>query len=276
MRYVDFPRLRKSSEIGLLFPGWKKGEKVAFFSPHDDDALLGAGYLISGARAAGGIPHLFVFCRGDAGYSTAEERKDIVRRRKEEALRAYRLLGVRARNIHFLGLPDFSLMARLDRLLPSGKGLFETIVRALRKEKISRVVFSSGFFEHWDHTAVFYAGIYTAPQAQDPILVDLGKPFPVRTYLAYSVWGDFEQAPGRKGIRADFGILADEAEEKKIITAIKVFSSQSKIIRQIVSERRRRKAPDGYLELYQDIRVRQPINYAPYFTILNDMSKKRY
>jgi len=46
MEYVDFLSLKRSRNIGLFFPDWKKGEKVAFLSPHDDDVILGAGYLL--------------------------------------------------------------------------------------------------------------------------------------------------------------------------------------------------------------------------------------
>ena len=172
MEYVDFINLQKSGRIRLLFPGWKKGEGVAFFSPHDDDALLGAGYLILGAIKSGGLPSVFVFCRGDAGYSTLGEKKGIILRRKREAINAYGLLGVEKHDIQFLDVPDFSLMAHLDRQPPWGKGVFDQLIASLRQERISRIVFSSGHLEHWDHTAVFDAGVYTASQSQYHILAD--------------------------------------------------------------------------------------------------------
>ena len=164
-------------------------------------------------------------------------------------------------------------MSQLDRRPPWGKGIFDTIVSMLRQERISRVIFSSGHLEHWDHTAVFYAGIYTSPQAQDPILVDLGSPHPIKTYLAYSVWGDFEPAPERQEIRADVGIVAADEDEKRVIEAIKEFSSQARIIKAIVASRKKRKTQSGYLELYKNIRLRQPIDYSPYFTLFKTMQK---
>ena len=268
MEYVDFVNLKRGGRIHLIFPGWKKGERVAFFSPHDDDALLGAGHLIQATVRSGGVPSVFVFCRGDAGYSTPGEKKGIVQRRKREAVVAYGLLGVKKQNIRFLNVPDFSLMAHLDRRPPWGKGIFDRIISALRYERISRVVFSSGHLEHWDHTAVFHAGIYTSPQAQDPILADLGGPHLVKTYLAYSVWSDFEPAQAGLDVRADLGILANEEDEKRVIDTIKEFSSQARIIKNIVAHRKRRKIQGGYLELYKSIRLRQPINYSPYFELL--------
>jgi len=271
MEFVDFINHKRSGRIHLLFHGWKKAERVAFFSPHDDDALLGAGHLIQATMRSGGVPSVFVFCRGDAGYSTPGEKKGIVQRRKREAVGAYGLLGVRKQDIRFLDVPDFSLLARLDRRPPWGKGVFDRIISTLRHERISRIVFSSGHLEHWDHTAVFYAGVYTSPQAQDPILADLGEPFPAKSYLAYSVWGDFEPATEGRDVRADLGILATEEDEKRVIDAIKEFSSQARIIKNIVAHRKKRRTQGGYLELYKSIGLRQPIDYSPYFELLGKM-----
>jgi LmbE family N-acetylglucosaminyl deacetylase len=271
MEFVDFTKLLKRGRVNLLFPGWKKGERVAFFSPHDDDAILGAGYLILATLSSGGVPAVIVFCRGDAGYSTPAEKKGIVLRRKKEAVRAYGTLGVLKEDIHFFNVPDFSLISNLDRRPPWGKGVFDKIISAIRRERISRIVFSSGYLEHWDHTAVFKAGIYTSPQAQDPILVDLGEPCPIKTYLAYSVWGDFEPAPPGQATRADLGILAAQEDEERVIEAIGEFSSQARIIKNIVAHRKKRKTQGGYLELYKSIKLRQPIDYSPYFDLLNKM-----
>jgi LmbE family N-acetylglucosaminyl deacetylase len=273
MEFINFLSFKRSRKIVLLCPGWEKGEKVAFYSPHDDDAVLGAGYLMMATLESGGIPHIYIFCKGDAGYSTLREKKDIVKRRKEEAVRSYGLLGVPGKNVHFFDIPDFSLMGRLDRRLPQGKGVFDKIISTLRAEQISRAVFSSGYLEHWDHTAVFNAGVYLSSQAQDPILVDLGKPFPMKTYLTYSVWGDLEPAPiSRDEIRADLGIIATPQEENRVLEAIKAFSSQNRIILDIVAHREKRRSEEGYLELYKSIPVRKSVDYTPYFRILKKTS----
>jgi LmbE family N-acetylglucosaminyl deacetylase len=271
MQSIDFAALKRNRRLSLAFPGWEKGERVAFYSPHDDDALLGAGYLILATERAGGIPFVFVFCRGDAGYSTPDQKKGIVDKRKKEATRAYGLLGVRAENIHFFDIPDFSLPSRLDRRPPGGEGIFDKTISGLRRKRISRVVFSSGHFEHWDHSGVFCVGVYISPQAQDPILADLGKPQRIKTYLAYSVWGDFEPARGKGEISADLGILAEEKDENLIIKAIQEFSSQSRIIKDIVARRMARKAESGYLELYKSYELRRPIDYSPYIRLLSKM-----
>ncbi len=168
MEFVDFRSLRKSPGIDLLFPNWQEGETVAFLSPHDDDVLLGAGYLLKATVENSGTPLLLVFCSGDAGYSNPEEKDTITQRRRQEAIQAYGALGVKEENIHSFDIPDFSLMTYVNRNLNDKKGLFEEQVRLFREKRVSRVIFSSGYFEHWDHTAVFSMGIYTSPQSWRP------------------------------------------------------------------------------------------------------------
>lgn len=266
MEFIDFSSLRRSGDIDLFFPGWKKGEKVAFLSPHDDDVLLGAGYLLSAAIEARGIPLVFIFCKGDAGYSVPEDKPRIVETRKKETLKAYGKLGVEQDSLFYSDIPDFSLAPYVNRDLPRGKGLFEEQVKIFRKEKVSRVVFSSGFYEHWDHTAVYHMGIYSSPQAGDPILADLGEPHPPKSYYAYSVWGDFEpDYGGVSGLSADKGILVDRKQEENIRGAIQAFSSQKKIFKAIVDYREKRKSDSGYLELYKTVEIRKQIDYKPYF-----------
>jgi LmbE family N-acetylglucosaminyl deacetylase len=267
MEFVDFGTGRKSRSIGILFPGWKLGEAVAFLSPHDDDAVLGAGYLIRAVIESGGHPHILVFCKGDAGYSAPAEKTTIVRTRRREAVAAYGALGVDASDIHFFNVPDLSLMVHVNRKMPGGDGVLDRFIRLLRAQRVSRAVFSSPHFENWDHTAVFDLGMYAAPQAGDPILADLGDPSPVRTFLVYSVWGDFGPADnGTGGLRADAGILAGGKEEQVVRKALRAFASQAKVMENTMAlDRARRKGPGGYLELYQRARLRQPIDHRPYF-----------
>jgi LmbE family N-acetylglucosaminyl deacetylase len=277
MEFIDFRSLRRSSKIDLLFSGWKKGEKVAFFSPHDDDAALGAGYLLLATVKNKGFPYIFIFCSGNAGYSTPQEKSTIVSTRKREAVAAYRELGVEKKNIFFFDIPDFSLMASVNREGQAGKSLFDRIVRFFRAQKISRVVFPSGHYEHWDHTAAFDHGIYTSPQAGDPILADLGAPHAVRSYLVYSAWGDFEAESGRsryKKVCADLGILVHEKQETAVHKALGCFASQGKIMQNTVAIlRERRRSEQGFLELYKEADVRKPIDFEPYFQLLKNCRK---
>ena len=268
MEFIDFRDNRKGPSIEVLFPGWKKrGEAVAFLSPHDDDVVLGAGYLVRAVLEAGGRPVIFVFCKGDAGYATPAAKRSIVRTRRAEADEAYRILGVGVADLHFFGLPDLSLMTYVNRKVPGKAGVLDRLLGMLRTYKAGRVVFSSPHYENWDHTAVFNLGMYAAPQAGDPILADLGPPSPVISGLVYSVWGDFEAADGEAGpLRADAAALAGESEERLVRRALHAFASQAAVMENTVAGRRdRRKGPGGWLELYQRARVRRPVDYGPYF-----------
>ncbi|MGZ7065300.1 MAG: PIG-L deacetylase family protein [Candidatus Aminicenantales bacterium] len=267
MEFVDFRTGEKSASIKTLFPGWKKGESVAFLSPHDDDAALGAGYLVQAVLESGGRPHILVFCKGDAGYSTPAGKRTIVRTRRRETLAAYATLGINAADIHFFGLPDLSLMAYVNRKVPGREGVLDRFLGLLRAHRAGRVVFSSPHYENWDHTAVYNLGMYAAPQAGDPILADLGQPSPVRTRLVYAIWGDFAPAGEANGpLRADAGILAGDDEEELVRKSLRAFASQKKVMENTVARHRdRRKGLGGRIELYQRARVREPIDYRAYF-----------
>ncbi len=266
MEFVDFGTGEREPGLKLFFPGWKKGETVAFLSPHDDDAALGAGYLVRAVKKHGGTPVILIFCRGDAGYSKAGDKKTIVATRRREAVASYGLLGVPPEDIFFFGLPDLSLMGRVDRIMPGGgKGAVDALIRVLRSRRAGRVVFSSPHHENWDHTAVHHLGMYAAPQAGDPILADLGPPSPVQSCLIYSVWADFEPGPGG-GLPADLGILAGPGEERLVRKALAAFASQAAIMDNTAAARREaRRGPEGWLELYKRADVRLPVNYPRYF-----------
>jgi LmbE family N-acetylglucosaminyl deacetylase len=270
MEFIDFRTAGKHASIEAFFAGWKRGESVAFLSPHDDDAVLGAGFLIRAVLESGGRPHVLIFCRGDAGYSTPAEKRTIVRARRREAVAAYGVLGVDPADIYFFGVPDLSLMAYVNRKMPDREGVLDGFIRILRGHRAGRVVFASPHYENWDHTAVYNLGMYAAPQAGDPILADLGPPCPVRSMLVYSVWGDFGPAGGKAGPPgADLGILADEEVERLVRKSLRAFVSQSSVMENTAArQRNRRKGPGGYLELYQRAQVRKPIDYGPYFARL--------
>ena len=67
--FYDLNAQQASKGIELLFPGWfPERERVVVFSPHDDDAVIGAGHLIQAAQAFGGEVFVVIFCQGNAGY----------------------------------------------------------------------------------------------------------------------------------------------------------------------------------------------------------------
>lgn len=275
MECVDFSGRRRGPELGMIFPDWRAGEHVAFLSPHDDDAILGAGYLLQAVAEAGGTPHVLIFCQGDAGYSTAEAKETIVSVRKSETRRAYAGLGVAADHLVFFDVPDFALLTTLVRSPGQlGESVFDRLIAHLRAHAVSRIVFTSGHREHADHTAAFWHGLYTVPQAGDPILADLGGPAPIRSYLAYSVWSDFEPPDKPGALPADKGILADDAAEARVRGGMAEFASQGDILACTAAARREdRKTDRGYLELYRTYEIRRPIDVAAYKAVLAGLGK---
>ena len=275
MEFVDFKQGIRGHKLEIIFPGWQAGENVAFYSPHDDDIVLGAGALVHAVMKNGGHPRIFIFCRGDAGYSSTREKNSIAKVREAESARAYGELDVPTGAITRFDIPDFALMETLIRR-PSvlGETVFDRLIAHLRADKISRVVFSSGHNEHADHTAAFLHGIYTSPQAGDPILTDLGPPSPIRSYLAYSVWTDFAPAAEPGGWPADKGVLAGSDEENAVRRALEAFSSQGKIMAgTAAASREARRTEGGFLELHRTVDIRKPVDYAPYQERLKGIRK---
>ena len=82
--YCDLNKKTVTNDINDIFPGFGKNEVLAVMSPHDDDAIIGAGYAMLAAKEAGADVYVVIFCRGDAGYSTVEEKDTIEAVREKE------------------------------------------------------------------------------------------------------------------------------------------------------------------------------------------------
>ena len=181
-----------TNSIESIFPNWGEDEGVAVFSPHDDDAILGAGYVIRAAKEAGARVYVIISCEGNAGYSIPEQKDEIIARRKKETIDAYVEIGVPEENIYRFGMSDFAAFRYLGWDAGElGAGVFERSMKFMRNNRITRVLVPNHNKEHADHTATHMIGAYDAPQAGDPILVDWGTPCEVKTVMEYSVWADF-------------------------------------------------------------------------------------
>lgn len=251
--------------LEVLFPGFSKDECITVISPHDDDALLGAGYLIQAALDSGAQVRVLVICDGSAGYSRVEDKKGIVERRKSESVEAYQLLGVAAEDLHWLDVPDFSAIHYLGWKLPTGEtGLFGKITPLLRDWKTTRLLIPNGHREHIDHTGAYLAGVFFGPQSGDAVIADWGQAPPVRSALVYSVWADFPPAPER-ALRADRAVVAVPGAEQKVIDALGRFESQAAVISGLVETRKQRNRGDRWIELYMTIDPRPPLSYEAYW-----------
>ncbi|MGQ9623601.1 MAG: PIG-L deacetylase family protein, partial [Candidatus Caldatribacteriaceae bacterium] len=219
--FFDLREQKRSPFIDLLFPGWEEGnERVVIFSPHDDDALLGAGYLLQAVPLFGGEVHILIFCNGSGGYSTIEHKPIITALRFQETGRAYAKVGIPLERIHRLEYDDYSVWPFIGWHLPGKEeGTVRKVLPLLRRLRATRVVLPNGYREHLDHTAVFMVGAFDAPQVGDPVMADWGESDPVRSVLQYAVWSDFSPedallAEDDLTIRANRALVApEEAEE---------------------------------------------------------------
>jgi GlcNAc-PI de-N-acetylase len=281
--YYDLRRRAATHAIDALFPNWSPGdERVVVFSPHDDDALIGAGYLILAARANGGEVSTVIFCDGRAGYSDASQKGAIVEIRRRETERAFERVGVSRDSTLRLDYADFSAWPRMGWLLPGDQvGSFATTLPYLRSIRATRVLLPNGYREHVDHEAVARIGAYDVPQVGDPILVDLGTPTPIRSLLEYAVWSDFGPEDSLVAgvpptIRANRAIAAPGEAEVVIGGALREFHSQLQIIDGLIESRRSRRLADGrYLEAYRWFDPRPHLDYHPYVAAVEAIDAER-
>ena len=105
-KYYNIDKKTVTSDINDIFPGFGKNEVLAVMSPHDDDAIIGAGYAMLAAESLGAEVYVVIFCRGDAGYSTVEEKSTIEAVRKAETVECYKRLGIKEDHILRMDFPD--------------------------------------------------------------------------------------------------------------------------------------------------------------------------
>jgi hypothetical protein len=279
--YFDFQSRSYSHDIAMLFPEWSPGdERVAILSPHDDDALLGAGYLIQAVQENGGEIFVIILCDGWAGYSTPAERDSIVERREVETSRAYEALGIGDDRILRGDYPDFSLIGYLGWRLPDGSaGAMQFLLPKLREIEATRLILPNGYREHPDHEAAAWMGRYDAPQVGDPVLADIGNPSSIRGALQYSVWGDFSPEDAlvhsrSSRLRANRGLLAPRNAEEKVIRGIQAYDSQKRILSGLLQARKARRHGERWLEVYLNFDPRPGMNYEPYHRAIREIEKR--
>ena len=277
-KYYDVDRKTVSQDINDLFPGFGKNEVLAVMSPHDDDALIGAGYAMLAAKAAGADVYVVIFCRGDAGYSTVEEKDTIEAVREAETVECYKRLGIPADHILRLGFPDFSAFCNIGWEKADGTpGDMPVILEFFRNKKVTRVMVPNHHREHIDHTAAHIMSSFDVPQAGDAALVDHGTPHAVKSVLEYSVWADLDPTDalvaGRSAnLRANRIISVNADAEEIIADGVSAYVSQGEIIKGLIDSRTERKTADGrYIEVYISLDCRPKINLRPYISFVEEI-----
>ena len=276
---IDTNTRAVSPGLSALFPGWDgKNERLVVYSPHDDDAILGAGYAMRAAIEDGAEVYIVIVCSGNAGYSTPEERDIIVEKRRRETLNCYEAFGIPRERITFLGFSDFSALQYLGwNIAPAREGHFRRCITLLRSLRATRVLVPNHYHEHIDHIAAYMMGAYDAPQSGDAFCVDWADPYPVRSVAQYSVWADLDPedaliAGRNTALRANLVLAVDPAVERVVDTGIEAYVSQSEIIADLVEQRKARCLPDGrFIEVYLRFDPRPKLSFAPYQALLSEI-----
>ena len=269
---------KKFGGLETLFPGWDgKNERLCVYSPHDDDAILGAGYVMRAALDDGADVHIFFTCSGNCGYSTPEEKETIVEVRRRETLNCYKAFGIPEENIVFQDISDFSALSYIGwNIAPGREGHFRTTMQELRNRKITRILAPNHYHEHLDHLATYMMAAYDAPQAGDMHTVDWATPFAVKSVAQYSVWAELDPEDalikGRNAsLRANTIAIASPEVEEWVCEGIRQYVSQVDIIAGLVHQRKARLLPDGrFIEVYMRFDPRPKLDFSPYKKFLEE------
>ncbi|MBX3460436.1 MAG: PIG-L family deacetylase [Planctomycetes bacterium] len=146
-----------------------------FVSPHDDDALIGAGCWL---QALGRNAHVLIVTDGSLGFAQPGAAAGIAARRRAEAAAAYAELGLPAENLHRLEYPDGSLSRHTGSVTVQGKlaGLDCDLTRLYRTLRPSRVITTDAADWHPDHRATFESARMALFHACAEIWLELGQP----------------------------------------------------------------------------------------------------
>ena len=277
--YYDANARTTSDSLEAIFPGWDgKNERVMVYSPHDDDAILGAGYAMRAAMDDGAEVSITIVCSGNAGYSTPGERDTIVESRQKETIACYEAFGIRPENIHFLGYSDFSAIQYVGwNIAPGREGHFRRTITTLREKKITRILVPNHYREHIDHLAASMMAAFDAPQAGDAFAVDWAEPYPVRSVAQYSVWAELDPedalvARRDPAVRANIVLAADESVERAVDRGIEAYVSQGAIIADLVEQRKARRLADGrFIEVYLRFDPRPKLSFDPYKKLIDEI-----
>ena len=76
-KYYNIDKKTVTSDINDIFPGFGKNEVLAVMSPHDDDAIIGAGYAMLAAESLGAEVYVSARRYDDIAYITVEGNKAV-------------------------------------------------------------------------------------------------------------------------------------------------------------------------------------------------------
>jgi len=257
---------RVGSYLASVSRHWQgKKERFLMISPHDDDAVLGAGLLIQLAKRENVPVHILIVTDGRMGYCSADEKDSIADIRRNESFECYQSLGIPKKNIVWLGFPDCRLNnyrgrspAELDDPLAIGgfTGLQNAFTYHLRKIKPTQCFLPTCNDLHPDHRIIYEEFLISLFHSAGNIWPELGKPLSNVPYVhTFAVYCDFA-APPTLRMRTPKSYLENK------LKAISAFRSQRQISSLIKNVRHC--GPEEYIRAI-DFKLYHPADYRNQF-----------
>jgi LmbE family N-acetylglucosaminyl deacetylase len=184
-------------------------EPTVVFAPHPDDETLGCGGTIRKRIDSGGHVRVAFMTDGSASHARQFGRAELRKLREHEALRATTELGLRERDVHFLGFPDGQL--RQHREAASAR------VRELVLQERPRAVYvphrDDGPADHGSTTEVVLRAVRSTDLAV--------------TVFEYPVWlwHSFPWVPLNQGRGLPHGIIAGVRAQRAFLRDLRCFVS---------------------------------------------------
>ncbi|MCF6227614.1 MAG: PIG-L family deacetylase [Planctomycetes bacterium] len=215
-----------SGELSEIVSEWQMPERWLFVSPHDDDALLGAGLWMQAALSAGAQVEVAVVTDGRMGFSSRDDATGIVERRQAEAITAYGMLGIEPENLHFMGFADGGLTQIIGSRLEGDKlcGLEPALCKLFRRVRPTRVFTTDEADWHPDHRVTFQEVRISLFHALGEIWSELGKPLDELPALySFPVYAPMASEP-------EFFVEANIGGVVLKQSALQKFDTQSEVI----------------------------------------------
>ena len=235
---IEFVRLvgderRTADTLGGVSRHWKgENERFLFVSPHDDDAVLGAGLFMQLAQRENVPVYILIVTDGSMGYCSREQKDKISEIRREETYACYMSLGVPRENIIWLAFPDCRLNYYRGRRLSDSNdwtkleghiGLQNSFTHWIRKIAPSQCFLPTSNDLHPDHKIVHEEFLISLFHASGDIWPELGDPVASVPHVhEMAVYCDFSTPPKVR-------IQTPRSYLDKKLEAIGAFKSQKQI-----------------------------------------------
>ena len=257
---------RAGSKLADVSRHWQDAEeRFLMISPHDDDAVLGAGLLIQLAKRENVPVHIMIVTDGSMGYCSIDEKDSIAEIRRNETFECYQSLDVPKENIVWLGFADCQLSNHRGRsaagpddpeAIEGFTGLQNAFTYHLRKIKPTQCFLPTSNDLHPDHRIIYDEFLISLFHAAGNIWPELSKPLEKVPYVhTFAVYCDFA-APPTLRMRTPISYLENKLD------AIAAFRSQKQISSLI--ENVRHCGPEEYTRAI-DFRLYRPASYRDRF-----------